>query len=233
VTEAAADRGVVAGGVSAPAEPQAAYGLPLAGSLDYDGAMSIVAEILSHNASFVEHREYEPFLTDRFPDKRLVVLSCMDTRLVELLPRAMNLRQGDVKVIKNAGAIVSHPFGSVMRSILVAVYELQAAEVAVVGHHQCGMTGLSCGRILDKARQRGISEETLSTLQNAGIDLPKWLTGFETVEDGVRQSVAMIRSHPLLPKDVPVHGMIIDPATGKLDVLEEGYGRPREAVKCM
>jgi carbonic anhydrase len=207
--------------------------LPLSEPVHYDGGMSLISEIVSHNASFVARREYEPFLTDQFPDKRLVVLTCMDTRLIELLPRALNLRQGDVKLIKNAGAIVSHPFGSVMRSILVAVYELQAAEVAVVGHHQCGMTGLSCARILDKARQRGISEETLSTLQNAGIDLPKWLTGFETVEDGVRQSVAMVRSHPLLPKDVAVHGMIIDPATGKLDVLEEGYGRSGEAVKCL
>ena len=49
----------------------------------------------------------------------------------QLLPRAMDFRNGDVKVIKNAGAIVSHPFGSVMRSILVAVYELTVAEVAV------------------------------------------------------------------------------------------------------
>src|SRR5580658_6982492 len=112
--------------------------------------MSLLSEILAQNASFVERREYEPFRTDAFPDKKLVVLSCMDSRLVELLPRAMNLRNGDAKMIKNAGAIVSHPFGSVMRSILVAVYELMAAEVAVVGHHGCGMTGLSCERFLTK-----------------------------------------------------------------------------------
>lgn len=185
--------------------------------------MSLISEILSYNAEFVERREYEPFLTTRFPDKRLVILSCMDTRLVELMPRAMNVRQGDVKVIKNAGAIVSHPFGSVMRSILVAVYELNAAEVVVCGHHECGMTGLSCARILDKARERGVSEETLAMLGNSGIDLPKWLAGFDTVEDGVRQSVGVIRRHPLLPRDVPVHGMIIHPVTGKLDLIEDGY----------
>ena len=96
--------------------------------------MSILSDILEHNVTFVQQRAYEPFRTDRFPDKKLVVLTCMDTRLVELLPHAMNIRNGDAKVIKNAGAIVSHPFGSVMRSILVAVYELMAAEVAVVGH---------------------------------------------------------------------------------------------------
>src|SRR5690349_10432858 len=121
--------------------------------------MSLISDIFAHNTSFVQKREYEPYRTDRFPEKKLVVLSCMDTRLVELLPRAMNLRQGDAKLIKNAGAIVSHPFGSIMRSILVAVYELGAAEVVVVGHHGCGMTGLDAGRILEKARQKGVSEE--------------------------------------------------------------------------
>src|SRR5687767_1272381 len=178
--------------------------------------MEILTEILSHNAEFVERKEYVSFLTDRFPDKKLVVLTCMDTRLVELLPRAMGVRNGDIKLIKNAGAIVSHPFGSVMRSILVAVYELGAAEVAVVGHHGCGMTGLSCARVLEKAKARGVSEETLATLSNSGIDLQRWLTGFERVEDGVRQSVEAIRNHPLLPRDVSVHGLIICPDTGKL-----------------
>ena len=118
--------------------------------------MSIVSEIFEHNRQFIERREYEAFLTDQFPNKRLVVLTCMDTRLVELLPRAMGFRNGDVKLVKNAGAIVSHPFGSVMRSIMLAIYELMAEEVIVVGHTGCGMTGLSCERVLDKALKRGV-----------------------------------------------------------------------------
>ncbi|HEY2589733.1 MAG TPA: carbonic anhydrase [Tepidisphaeraceae bacterium] len=187
--------------------------------------MSLLSDILEHNKQFVERKEYEPFLTDRFPNKRIVVLTCMDTRLVELLPRAMDFRNGDVKVIKNAGAIVSHPFGSVMRSILVAVYELQADEVAVVGHYDCGMAALRSDRILEKIRQRGVPDDVLETLQHAGIDLNKWLTGFENIEDGVKQSVQIIRRHPLLPKHLPVHGMMIQPTTGELKLVEEGYGR--------
>jgi carbonic anhydrase len=128
-------------------------------------------------------------------------------------------------MIKNAGAIVSHPFGSVMRSLLVAVYELGAEEIAVVGHHDCGMTGLSCASVLDKAIDRGVSKAVLTTLDHAGVDLKKWLTGFERVEDGVRQSVETIKNHPLLPRGVPVHGMIIHPETGKLDLLVDGYAR--------
>ena len=191
--------------------------------------MTILSEILEHNESFVRRKEYERFLTDQFPNKKLVILTCMDTRLIELLPRAMGVRNGDVKMIKNAGAIVSHPFGSVMRSILVAIYELGAAEVAVVGHYNCGMTGLSCARVLEKAKSRGVGEEVFATLQNAGIDLQRWLVGFDHVEDGVRQSVRMVRNHPLLPPGVPVHGMIIHPETGKLDVLVDGYQEDQDA----
>ena len=180
----------------------------------------LLTNILDHNRQFVDHRDYVPFLTDPFPDKKLVVVTCMDTRLTELLPRAMGLKNGDAKIIKNAGAIVSHPFGSVMRSILVAVYQLGAQEVAVVGHHGCGMTGLHCETVLNKARDRGVSLELLDVLRRSGIDLDGWLRGFERVEDGVLKSAAIIREHPLMPKDVIVHGLIISPETGKLDLLE-------------
>jgi carbonic anhydrase len=101
--------------------------------------------------------------------------------------------------------------------------ELKAAEVAVIGHHGCGMTGLSADRVLGLAKQRGVSGHVLDTLHHSGIDLQSWLTGFSDVETGVRQSVDMIRNHPLLPRDVPVHGLIMDPATGKLDLLVDGY----------
>ncbi|MFB9760913.1 carbonic anhydrase, partial [Ectobacillus funiculus] len=47
--------------------------------------MKLLDEILSYNENFVENREYEKFQTDKFPYKRLVILSCKDTRLVELL----------------------------------------------------------------------------------------------------------------------------------------------------
>jgi carbonic anhydrase len=182
--------------------------------------MSLLHDILDHNKRFVAEKEYVRFETDRFPNKKIVVITCMDTRLVELLPAAMNLRQGDAKVLKTAGAIVAHPFGGIMRSILVAVYQLGAEEIAVVGHHDCGMTQLSCESILERAKTRGVDETVIATLRKAGIDLDHWLTGIKTPRDGVVQSVKCIRSHPLLPKDVLVHGLLISPETGKLDVVE-------------
>ncbi len=185
--------------------------------------MSLLNEIVTYNRQFVENKDYEEFLTDKFPDKRMVILTCMDTRLVELLPKAMNLRNGDAKIIKSAGAIISHPFGSVMRSIMVAVYELQAKEIFVIGHHGCGMTALNPQSVLAKASERGISDETISTIRNSGIDLDRWLTGFDDVKESVTRSVNIVRSHPLLPKDVPVHGLIMNPETGLLDIVKEGF----------
>jgi carbonic anhydrase len=194
--------------------------------------VSIVSEIFDHNRTFIEHKEYEAFLTDQFPNKRVVVLTCMDTRLIELLPRAMGFRNGDVKLVKNAGAIVSHPFGSVMRSILLAIYELNSDEVIVVGHTGCGMTGLSSDRVITKARQRGVSEDVLDTLRHAGIDLRQWLTGFDSVEDGVRESVNVIRQHPLLPDDILVHGMLMNSETGALKLIVDGYApRPESGPR--
>ncbi|SDQ78658.1 carbonic anhydrase [Virgibacillus subterraneus] len=185
--------------------------------------MTLLDEILTHNEKFVENKEYEKYQKGKFPNKKLVILSCMDTRLVELLPKSMNVGNGDVKIVKNAGALISHPFGSIMRSILVGVYELKADEVCVVGHHDCGMSSLKSESIMSKMTERGISEERLDTLQNAGVDLKQFLKGFDSVEDSVRQSVSTIQNHPLIPKDVPVHGLVINPDTGKLDVVSKGY----------
>lgn len=179
--------------------------------------------ILEHNRSFVENKEYESYLTGRFPEKKLVIITCMDTRLVELLPKAMNFKNGDVKIIKNAGAIISQPFGSVMRSVMVALYELHAEEVIVVGHYECGMASLNAEDMIQHMRDRGISDEVLSTLENSGIRLSKWLRGFDNITDGVKNTVNLIKNHPLLPPNVPVHGMVIDPNTGALDLVVEGY----------
>lgn len=193
--------------------------------------MSRLQEVLSHNEQFVNNKEYEQFKTTKYPDKKMVILTCMDTRLSDLLPKAMNIGHGDAKIIKNAGAIVSHPFGSIMRSILVAVYSLNAKEVFVVGHHDCGMTGLSANQILDKAILSGISREKIDILRHAGIDIDNWLKGFANAAESVEESVSSIRNHPLFPKDIAVHGLVIDPETGKLDLIVNGYENLEENKK--
>lgn len=185
--------------------------------------MSIVPELLKFNRTFVEEKQYEAYLTDKFPDKKIAILTCMDTRLIELLPKALGLKNGDAKFIKNAGAILTQPFGSAMRSILVAVYELGAREVLVIGHHGCGMTDLDTQGMVNKFSEYGIDPLAIETLENAGIRMEKFLRGFGSAEEGVMHSVRMIRKHPLFPKAIPVHGFVMDPVTGNLEVIVEDF----------
>lgn len=191
--------------------------------------MNNLDEILAFNKQFVQTKQYEEYLTNRFPNKKMVILTCMDTRLTELLPRALNLRNGDAKIIKNAGAIVLQPFGNVMRSILVALYKLNAEEIFVIGHHDCGMTGMKAETIVESAFERGIDPKIIETLSETGIDLRKWLRGFDNVHEGVKRSVKIIRSHPLLPPGTVVHGLLIHPETGELNVIINGYEQQQSA----
>ncbi|MFD0714786.1 beta-class carbonic anhydrase [Paenibacillus sp. GCM10027626] len=185
--------------------------------------MSIVSQLMEFNKQFVEEKQYEAYLTDKFPDKKMAILTCMDTRLSELLPRALNLRNGDAKIIKNAGAILTQPFGSAMRSILVAIYEMGAREVLVIGHHGCGMTNLDAAAMVNKFREQGIDDKVLETLEHSGIRMERFLRGFASPDEGVMHSVQIIRNHPLMPQDVEVHGFLMHPDTGELELLVEDY----------
>ena len=81
----------------------------------------MIDQIIDYNKTFVEQKGYEKYLTSKYPDKKLAVLSCMDTRLTELLPAALGLKNGDAKIIKNAGGLVISAFDSAMRSLIVAI----------------------------------------------------------------------------------------------------------------
>lgn len=190
--------------------------------------MTSLNEILRFNEEFVNKKEYAPYITSKFPNKKIVVLTCMDTRLTELLPKAMNLRNGDAKIIKSAGAMVAHPFGGIMRSILVAVYALKAEEIYVIGHYDCGMSAINSDEMISNMVERGIDHEVIDVVKNSGIDLMNWLHGFGDIKNDVINSVNIIRNHPLIPNDTPVHGLVMDPATGKLDLLSNGYEQSKQ-----
>jgi carbonic anhydrase len=191
----------------------------------YEGSvdMNLLDEVMTFNQVFVANGEYKPYATSNLPNKKLAIITCMDTRLLELLPKAMNFHNGDVKVIKTAGAIIRNPWDSTVSSLLIAIYDLGVEEVCLIGHHSCGMSSVDIASTLAKMKARGISEATLDTLSHAGIDLEKWLAGFQNVSDSVLKSVEVLRNHPLLPEGIPVHGLVINPQTGELEVVTSGY----------
>lgn len=176
----------------------------------------MIEEILRYNKQFVEDKQYEKFLTSKYPDKKIAIVTCMDTRLVELLPAALGLRNGDVKIIKNAGGVITNPFDSTMRSLLVAVYELGVEEVMVIGHTGCGVQGMNAGEMLHLMKERGVPESNISLMRHCGINLDEWLHGFDEVTEAVCETVDLIRNHPLMTKDIRVAGYVIDSVTGEL-----------------
>ena len=175
--------------------------------------MSNIDNVLAFNREYVASKGYEKHITDKFPDKKLAILSCMDTRLSVLLQEALGLKNGDAKVIKNAGAVIPSPGDSAMRSLIVAVYELGVTEIMVVAHTTCGACHMSFHHFKEEMLKRGIPE---SELLRTDIDLNDWLEGFHDTEKSVRATVATIVSHPLIPADVMVRGFIIDSVTGEL-----------------
>lgn len=180
----------------------------------------MIEEILKHNRQFVAEKGYEKYITSKYPDKRIAIVTCMDTRLVELLPAALGIKNGDVKMIKNAGGTITNPFDSTVRSLLVAIYELGVNEIMIIGHTSCGVQGMNAKEMLHLMRERGISEEHINLMKHCGIDLDSWLHGFDDTDAAVAETVDLVRNHPLVPADVTVRGYIMDSVTGALSPIE-------------
>jgi len=179
----------------------------------------MIDQILEYNRQFVADKEYEKYATSKYPDKRIAIVTCMDTRLTHLLPAALGLKNGDVKMIKNAGGTITNPFDSTVRSLLVAVYELGVNEIMVIGHTGCGVQGMNAHHMLDIMRSRGIDDEHIQLMRHCGIDLDSWLHGFDDTVKAVSETADLIANHPLMAKDVKVRGFIIDSETGLLSPL--------------
>lgn len=179
----------------------------------------MIESILEFNKKFVEKEEYKKYLTNKYPDKKIAIVSCMDTRLTELLPAALGFKNGDVKIIKNAGGIITQPFDSAMRSILVAVYELGVNEIMVIGHTDCGVQHMDGQKMIDHMRHRGISEDHINMIKYCGINLNEWLSGFDNTSEAVLETIELIKKHPLIPSDITVRGFIMDSTTGQLNII--------------
>ena len=54
----------------------------------------MIEDILEYNKVFVKNKMYEQYKTSKYPDKKIAILTCMDTRLTELLPAALGLKTG-------------------------------------------------------------------------------------------------------------------------------------------
>lgn len=169
-------------------------------------------EVLEANEEFV--KEFKPKKMSHIPQKKLAIVTCMDTRLTGFLEPAMGIERGDAKIIKNAGNTTVDR--DVIRSVAAAIYALGAEEVMVVGHYECGMANVDPEKLVDNMKSRGIDEKILSE-----VDIKEWIGAIDGEEENVLEVVKKIKESPFIPEDVPVHGLIIDLYDGKIKVLHE------------
>lgn len=176
--------------------------------------------ILEHNKKFVAERKAkgEDKPISGHAHEGVMVFTCMDTRLVELLESAMGFKRGDIKILKNAGNTIRENCSDVIRSIAIGTILMGLKEVYVVGHKDCGMRKQNPAEIRAKMLERGISEEAVEA-----VDIPQWFGLISDEEENVRDAVGKIKASAYIPKDVVIHGLIMDPNTGELEVVVDGY----------
>ena len=188
--------------------------------------MSVLDEILTANKNFCANPPVDYTQEDahasKLPQKQLAIITCMDTRLVNFLEQALGIGRGEAKVIKTAGNGVTGVFDGTVRSLLVCVYELGVKEIIVIGHHECGMAKTTSAGLIDAMTSRGVVPEAIHMIK---AELEHWADEFHHPEENVRETVEALRLNPLLPKDVPIHGLMFHPRTGELTVVEDGYRR--------
>jgi carbonic anhydrase len=152
------------------------------------------------------------------PGRRFAVLTCMDARLDSA--KFAGLSEGDAHVIRNAGGRASD---DAIRSLVISHKLLGTNEWFVIHHTDCGMETFT-----DEV-MRGLLKQSLdtATVDAAGWhdvgkgpgssegDFIDWLT-IKNQAESVTSDVARIRSHPLVPRSVPIYGYIYDVKSGRL-----------------
>jgi len=180
----------------------------------------MLERIMEHNKRFVEQRKAkgEDKPISGHAHEGVMVFTCMDTRLVELLEQAMGFKRGDIKILKNAGNTIRDNCSDVIRSIAVGTVLMDLKEVYVVGHKDCGMRKQNPADIKEKMLRRGIAKEAVEA-----INIEEWFGLIKDEDQNVRDAVSKIKASPYIPKDVIVHGLMMDPNTGEIEVLVNGY----------
>jgi carbonic anhydrase len=165
--------------------------------------MSVIDDVLQANQEYARTHELRR-LTPR-PERKLAVLTCMDTRLSI---RTLGLRTGDAHIIRNAGGIVTD---DTLRSLLVSHYLLGTEEFMIVNHTDCGLMQTS-------------EEELRTRIQNrAGTAAiaPAFFFAFRNIDENVRHQLQKLRTHPWIPETIVTRGFVYDVTTGLLREIKD------------
>lgn len=183
---------------------------------------NVLKEVLAANEKYVANFGDKGKLALP-PARRFAILTCMDARLQP--SKYAGLSEGDAHVIRNAGGRASD---DAIRSLVISYKLLGTREWFVIHHTHCGMelfTDDVISGLLEKSLETATIDEKGWHDVGKGPGSPagkfiKWHT-IGNLAGSVVDDVARIRSHPLVPKSIPIYGYIYDVKTGKLIEVPE------------
>ena len=161
--------------------------------------MSVADELLKANEEFVQNFNLGDLAVQ--PKRRLAVLACMDSRI--LFERCLGLRPGDAHMIRNAGGIATE---DALRSLIVSHHLLDTQEFIIVNHTDCGLL---------KVKEDELRAQLTSKMRAIASE-PSHFYAFDDLEANLREQVRKVKSHPWIPKHIPIRGFIYDVKTGRL-----------------
>jgi carbonic anhydrase len=165
--------------------------------------LSVADELLEANQQFVRNFNLGDLAVK--PRRRLAVLACMDSRI--LFERCLGLKPGDAHMIRNAGGIATD---DALRSLIVSHHLLDTQEFIIINHTDCGLL---------KVREDELKARLTEKMGTAAAE-PAHFHAFDDLEANVRLQMQRIKSHPWIPKHIPVRGFIYDVKTGALSEVE-------------
>lgn len=147
----------------------------------------------------------------------LVALTCIDVRLNPLMPEVLGIPEEQFIWLRNAGNIITGPSSSTMRSLALACAIKGGKEIALIGHTDCKVRQTSATELTDQFRTLGVDRSRLPDNLNEFFGL------FASERQNVLRGVELVRQSPLIGPKIPVHGLLVDIETGKLEWLVNGY----------
>jgi carbonic anhydrase len=147
----------------------------------------------------------------------IIALTCIDPRLNALFPNVLGIPADQFIWLRNAGNIITGPLTSTMRSLALACAVKEGREIAIIGHTDCHVCNTSTMVLLDKLKHLGVDRGHLPENINEFFGM------FATERQNVIKACGFARQSPLIGPKIPVHGLIVDIGTGKLDWVVNGY----------
>ena len=164
------------------------------------------------------------------PARHFAILTCMDARLDPA--KYAGLAEGDAHVIRNAGGRATD---DAIRSLVISHKLLGTNEWFVIHHTNCGMETFSdeiMSTLLDDSlATANFDGKAWSNPKHGGGSVAGHFINWHTIKNqpkSVLEDVMRVRTHPLVPGNIPIYGFVYDVATGRLNKVEEASaaGRP-------